>query len=83
MATYKAMPFYAVTMPDEVNVTFDYFGVYETTDETEITLLDSLVPTYIQRVDEPEQAEAPEDEQPKEDEVKPEDKPKPRKASAK
>ncbi|NOU98478.1 hypothetical protein [Paenibacillus planticolens] len=59
MADYKASPFYAV-QSGETRVSFDQSGAYSTDDDVEIKLLDGLVPTWIQRVDEKQpEAKAP------------------------
>ncbi|MCG7407697.1 hypothetical protein MH117_09700 [Paenibacillus sp. ACRRX] len=97
MAKYQARPFYEVKIGKQT-VVFDYFGLYVTEETTIVAELDTLVPGYIQRIDEPEtiasevvqpkedepEPEAPTMEQPQEDESKPEEKPSTRrKASAK
>lgn len=93
MAKYQARPFYAVRIDNARTIEFDYYGQYETDCMAEISLLDSLVPSYVQHIDEPEpiapeedepEPVAPKVEHPKADEVKTEDKPSTRrKASAK
>ncbi|MCY9532974.1 hypothetical protein M5X04_27060 [Paenibacillus alvei] len=93
MAKYQARPFYEVKINKQTAI-FDYFGLFETEDAEVIVELNTLVPAYIHRIDEPEAAHpkeeepepvvAPKVEQSKEvAEKKPEDKPKTRKTSAK
>lgn len=84
MTKYLASPHYAVIVAEGKTIDFDCFGCFETGDQSVIDALDTLVPTYIKRIDEPKQPESPKVEQPKEDEKKPEEKPSTRrKASAK
>lgn len=52
MYKFKASQFYKVER-DGVSVKFDYFGEYKTEKPEEIELLKSLVPTYIQLLEEP------------------------------
>jgi len=58
MATYKAHPFYLVESGD-VRINFDHCGDYETVDAAEIALIDALCPTWITRIDSPEEKPAP------------------------
>lgn len=82
MAKYRARPGYEVRITEKT-VIFDYFGSFETEDDTVIKTLDTLVPAYLQRIDKPESV-APEVEQPEVNETKTEEQPSVRrKASAK
>lgn len=58
MATYKASSFYEVKNGNST-IKFDWLGNYETADASEIKALDALVPTWIKRIDEPEQSNEP------------------------
>lgn len=79
MATYKAAPHYSVHHKGG-NLKFDHVGLYETSDEGEIAVLNGLCPRYLICVDEGKQAKEAE---PKA-EAKPAAKPKTaRKTSAK
>lgn len=56
MAKYTSSPYYNVEKNDRegksvVSVKFDAAGEYETSDKTEIEVLDSLAPTYVVKVE--------------------------------
>ncbi|WP_427050377.1 hypothetical protein [Paenibacillus sp. TC-CSREp1] len=53
MAKYKAAPHYVISG----GIEFTAFGTYETEDAKEITLLDSLTPLWITRVDDGKKSE--------------------------
>lgn len=55
MAKYKAAPHYVISG----GIEFTAFGTYETEDAKEITLLDSLTPLWITRVDDGNKPEEP------------------------
>ncbi|MEK5396019.1 hypothetical protein [Paenibacillus sp. FSL K6-2859] len=67
MAKYTASPHYSIVG----EIDFGVSGVYETEDVDEIVQLDSLVPTWIKRIDTQEPEVTKEDEKVAETDAKP------------
>lgn len=65
MAKYKGRPYYSVRIDDKKSVKFDNNGDYETSNTKEIEVLDSLVPRYFNRVDEPKKQKPKAESKPK------------------
>lgn len=75
MARYKSEPKYMVRN-DDIRITFDYAGEYETDNAAEIKILDGLVPRYMRKVDDESPRVDPETKPDEKSESKPESTPK-------